>query len=289
MRIKKRPYIFFILPALAFFTIFYYFPIGFAAVMSLHNWRIIGTPKFIGLANYITLLFRSTSFKVAFKNTVFFTSWYVILNLIFGLSLALLLDRLTRRLSTLMRVICFLPVVSSMVGMSLAWKFIFEPMYGLANHVLSYVGLGPYGWLKSTDMAMASVIIVSVWKQLGFFAIISLAGLQAIPGVYYESARIDGASSSHLFWNITLPLLRPTIVLQIIIGTIWGFHTFTQIFVLTKGGPGEVTTTLAMYIYRTGIEFLRMGKASAAAFLLSIFIVSLAILQYRLISGRTYY
>lgn len=288
MRIKKRPYLFFILPALVFFTIFYYFPIVYAGIMSLHRWRIIGTPRFIGLQNYIMLLFESTSFRVTFKNTVFFTFWYVILNLIFALFLALFLNKLTRGLSTVMRVICFLPVVSSMVGMSIAWKWMFEPTLGLVNYILSYVGLGPFGWLKSTDMAMASIIIVSVWKQLGFFTIIFLAGLLAIPIMYYESARIDGASRFRLFWNITLPLLRPIIALQLIITTIWGFRIFTQVFVLTMGGPGEATMTVVMYMYITGIELLMMGKACAAAFVVSICIVSLSILQYHLVS-RTYY
>lgn len=272
------------MPAILFFALFYYFPIVYAGTMSFFRWKIVGTPQFLGIQNYISILFKSTTFRSAFKNTVVFTFWYVIANIIFSLGIAMLINSLSKVVGVFLRIVSFLPVVASMVGISFTWKWLFEPTHGLINHILGYIGLGPYGWLKSPDMALGSVILVSVWKQVGFFTIIFLAGLQTIPVMYYESAKIDGASPFRCFWNITLPLLRPTIALQIVIATIGGFKTFTQIFVLTEGGPGGSTMTTSMYIYKTGFMLLQMGKASAVAFIVSIVIITLAIIQYRAIS-----
>jgi multiple sugar transport system permease protein len=281
---KHKILLLFLAPSLVFFTLFYYAPIIYGLVMSFYQWKIIGIPSYVGLQNYRQVLFNSTAFTTAFRNTVVFTFWFVILNVSFSLFIAVNLDVLPKALRDLTRVVCFLPVVASMVGMSLVWKWLLDPSYGLINQLLGLIRLGPYGWLKSIDMAMGSVIAASVWKQSGFYTIVFVAGLQTIPSVYYESAVIDGASSARRFWHITVPLLRPIIALQLIMATITGFKTFTQIFVLTKGGPGNSTMTTSMYIYRTGFMNLQMGRASAAALLVSVLLIVLSIVQYRMTS-----
>lgn len=282
---KKRAAYFFTLPTFLFFITIFYIPIGFAAIISFHRWSVVGHSEFVGWQNYEGIFTRNSIFLIALKNTFFFTFGYVVLIVVSSLLIATFINKLDKRLGSPLKTICFLPVVSAMVGISIVWKWIYEPHFGLANQLLGYIGLGPFSWLKSTDTAMISVIIASVWKRMGFYMIILLAGLQNIPEEQYEAAKIDGASRFQLFWYITLPLLRTIILFVIVIVTIRGFRAFTQIFIMTRGGPGNATKVAAIAIYQTAFRFFQMGKGSAMAFILFILIFVLSYVQLRFFSS----
>lgn len=283
---KTRAAYFFTLPTLLFFVIIFYIPIGFAAIMSFHRWSVLGSAKFLGWRNYEEIFTRSPIFLIALKNTFLFTFGYVVLIVISSLFVAAFINKLGR-LGIPLKTACFLPVISSMVGISIVWKWIYQPHFGLANQLLGYIGLGPFSWLMSPATAMISVIIASAWKRMGLYVIILLAGLQNIPEAQYEAAKIDGASKFQLFRHITLPLLWPVILFVIVIVTIRGLRAFTQIFIMTRGGPGNATRVAAIAIYHTAFRTFQMGKGSAMAFILFILIFVLSYFQIRFFSSTT--
>jgi ABC-type sugar transport system permease subunit len=180
-----------------------------------------------------------------------------------------------------MRGVIFMPVVTSMVAVSLMFVWLYQPMYGVLNYVLEFVGLGPYDFLNSPTQVMPSIVAMSVWKSVGYTMVLFLAGLTTIPSELYEAARVDGASGLQSFIHITIPLLKPTTLFALVTGMIGGFQVFTQIYVMTGGGPGTASRTLVMHIYETGFKFFEMGRASALAFLLFALVLVITILQLK--------
>lgn len=270
----------FLLPNLIGFLTFIVFPLISSLAISFTNWDLISTMEFIGIENYKQLL-SDNEFWSAFKHTITFIVGYLPLVMIFGLACALLLNRKVN-FRAFFRAAYFLPVVTSWVAVSLVWKWLFNPSYGLINYFLSFVGIDGLNWLQDENLAMPAIIITSVWKDIGFVMVIFLGGLQNISTSYYEAAEIDGANSWKKFWNITLPLLTPTTFFVTIISLINSFQVFDQVMIMTEGGPGGATNVLVQNIYNHAFRYFEMGYASAMSWILFIVIFVITLIQMRI-------
>jgi multiple sugar transport system permease protein len=273
----------FLSPGLILFSIFTVFALGFSFYLTFHEWNIIEPDKpFVGLQNYRDMI-DDESFRRSVINTVYFTSATVPLTMLVGLSIALLLNRPIRARG-LFRTLYFLPVVTPFVVVSIIWKWLYNSQYGLFNYYLLKAHLidEPLGWLSDQNLAMPAVILMSVWSGVGFSMVVYLAGLQSVPAELYEAADVDGASAFSKLRYITVPLLRPTTLFLLVIGVIGSFQIFTQIFVMTSGGPVERTTTMVYYIYQSAFKFYQMGYASTLAWALTVMLLGFTILQVRL-------
>ncbi len=254
-------------------------PVLAAIGISFANWDVITPPSFAGLANYQRLL-RDPTFSKALINTVYYVGVMVPVSTVLSLALALLMNQKLRAI-TWYRTAYFLPVVSSTVAVALVWSWIYSKDFGLLNFVLRSVGLDPIAWLSSTKWAMPAVIIMGVWGTLGEGMIIFLAGLQSISQSYYEAAEVDGASGWQKLRRITLPLITPSLFFYFIITMINAFQTFEQIYIMTRGGPVNSTTTIVYYIYRNAFRNFKMGYASAQAIVLFAIIMVLTLIYWR--------
>jgi multiple sugar transport system permease protein len=200
------------------------------------------------------------------------------LDIVCALSLALLLNRPIRGMAAY-RAIYFVPVVTSLIAVAMVWQWLYHTEVGVVNYLFNLVGLPGVNWLGSTEWAMPAVIFMSVWKAMGYYAVIFLAGLQGIPTHLYEAASVDGASGSQRFWKITLPLLSPTMFFVLVISIIQAFQVFAQVFIMTKGGPGNATQTIVYFIYNSGFVWFRMGYAAAASWILFAIIFAITAIQ----------
>lgn len=270
----------FILPSLLAFTIFFFIPIIVGVYYSMTNYT--GLSKnfdFIGIQNYLKM-FSDKYFIASVKNNFIYAFFYSISTLIVSLFFATVLNHI-HKLKKLFRVVFFLPYISSMVSVAIIWKMIFNPVSGPLNTMLIQIGIeNPPLWLASTTWALYAVIIVSVWKTSGYYMLIFLAGMQSIPDTMYESASLDGASSIQKFTRITLPLLSPTIFLNIVLIIINSFQVFDLINVMTGGGPGMSTNVLAYRIYYEAFQNTNMGYASAIAYFLFVVILAFTLIQF---------
>ncbi|MFQ6617998.1 MAG: carbohydrate ABC transporter permease [Fidelibacterota bacterium] len=181
----------------------------------------------------------------------------------------------------LLRTLYFLPSVSSFVAISLVWTWLYHPQFGLANYILGFLGLGPFGWLSEPSTALISIMIMTIWMGIGYQMVIFLAGLQGIPEGLYEASRIDGASAWQRFWNITLPLLKPTTFFVLVTSVIASFQVFTSIYVMTEGGPMRSTDVVVYHIYKNAWDYLKMGYASAMAWVLFLIIMAATWIQFK--------
>lgn len=283
-RIRKNldAYVFLSVPLLLF-SIFTLFALGFSFYLTFHQWSIIEPERpFVGLQNYRDML-DDTSFARAIVNTFYFTAVSVPLGMLFGLGVALLLN-LPLRARGILRTLYFLPFVTPFVVVAIIWKWLYNGDFGLINYYLLQLHLisDPLRFLSDRNLAMPSVIIMSVWASVSFSMVIYLAALQAIPEELYEAARVDGAGRwAQLRW-ITVPMLRPTTLFLLVIGIIGSFQVFTQIFVMTSGGPVERTTTVVYYIYQSAFKFYEFGYASTLAFALFAMLLVFTVIQLRL-------
>ena len=276
---KIIPYLF-IAPTLAIFTLWVLAPILYAAYMSFFEWNGISTPEFAGLENY-KRLFGDAVFWLSLRNTLTYCAGVVPLSMAFGLLAALGLNRKNLRGRAFLRTIYFLPFVISAVATGTTAGWIFGDSFGIVNKLLVSVGLEKVKWLSSREMAMLTVIITTVWIRLGFNMLIYLAGLQSIPQELIESSRLDGASPRQQFRHITLPLLRPTTFLLLILNIIFSFEAFDLVFIMTNGGPGYATTVLTVFIYNTAFQTQRFGYASAIGLVFMAIIMSITLVQWR--------
>lgn len=277
--IKIAPYIF-IAPNILLFLTFMIIPILFTFYISFQEWGILGEPVFVGLGNYISML-SDKVFWISLWNTVYYTVGTVPFEMVLGLAGAILLNRKIP-LRAFFRSVFFAPVVVSLVASGLIWSWMYNPNYGLFNHLLSMVGINGINWLASPEWAMPAVIITTLWVRIGYCLVIYLAGLQAIPGTLYEAAEIDGANSWQKFWYMTLPLLKNTTIFVLVIEVIHGFMVFDLIYTMTNGGPGYSTTVIVQYIYQKAFVEGDMGYASAIGTVFFLMIMSLTALQLRL-------
>lgn len=267
----------FLTPALILLAIFVLLPIAYIFYLSFTagNFTLVGT-HWVGLKNYWRLALNPDFWQVI-KNTVYFTGATVIPSLVIPLALAVLLDR-TIALRGLLRSAYFLPSIVSIVAAGLGFRWLFQTE-GPVNSLLGTIHIAPIAWLEKPFWAMGVIILVSIWKQLGFNMVVFLAGLQAIPPSRYEAAELDGANSWQQFWYITLPGLRPTIVFATVTTVIFTLRSFEQVYVITEGGPLNSTNLLVYYIYQEAFGQFDFGYAAAAATVLLVVTLVLVYLQ----------
>ncbi|CAN7377781.1 sugar ABC transporter permease [Bosea sp. LjRoot90] len=283
LRRELTPYLF-LAPFFLTFIAFWLGPIIASLIYSFTDWRGFASPRFIGFANY-TKLFADPRFWVALKNTLFYGVVYVTILNLSALALALCLDSLWLRFKNAIKVGFFLPVTISLVVAAVIFEMIFAKGVGLLNIVQKGLGLGEIDWLGDPRFSIWAIIILRVWRALGYYAVIYFAGLQGIPGDIKEAARLDGCSPWQVTHHVTLPLLKPVILFGVIMSTIWALELFDEPWVLTKGGPADSTLTIVIYLYQAGFQYVELGYAAAVSYVLTLMIVAIAIVQ-KLLSGR---
>jgi multiple sugar transport system permease protein len=275
----------FLLPNLLGFLIFTALAVVASAAISLTSWDLLSSPEFVGVQNYVDLLTDDPLFRTVLWNTFYFTIVSVPASTVIALALALTFNTGLRAIP-LFRTAYFLPVITATVVVALIWRWFYNPDFGILNYVLYELGVdSPPNWLASRKWAMPSVIILSVWKQVGYNMVIFLAGLQAIPASLYEAASIDGAGPVQRFRNITLPLLTPTTFFVLVISIIGSLQVFDAVLVLTDGGPANATRTMVYHIWEEAFVFLEMGYAAAVAWILFFIVFLVTVLQWKL-QGR---
>lgn len=270
----------FLAPAYVVFAVFTFIPVIQSFYLSLFEYSLLSfrAPVYVGFQNFIDI-FCDKVFWTATLNTAIYAIGTVPIRLALGLLVALLLNAKLIGLK-FYRASYFLPVVTSMVAAAIIWMLVFDASNaGLANRFLNLLNIAPQGWLADSSLAMVAVVIMSIWKDLGYCMLIYLAGLQGIPTELYEAAEIDGTSTWQKFWYITLPLLKPTTFFILTTQIIGAFQVFTQTYVMTGGGPGYSTTTLINLLYTKGFQEFNMGYASALAVLLFVTLLLVTMLQ----------
>ncbi len=290
MQITKRgrlAVILFLLPCLTGLVLFSVIPVLYAFLLSFTDWDGLkpvdlpgGVPSFVGLDNYISILSGEEFWRVL-RNTAVYVVLYIPVILIASMSAALLLNRPYRGVG-LYRVLFYIPVLTSWVAGSLIFKSLLSPEYGGVNELLGWIGVEGPGWLYDPVWAMPGIVLASIWKDMGFFALIFLGGLQSIDPVYYEAAKIDGANVWQRMKHITLPLLSPVTFFVIVICLIFSFQLFPQVMIMTDGGPHGATQVMVERIYRYSFNYFKMGYASAFSFILFAIIFLFTWLQLKL-------
>jgi multiple sugar transport system permease protein len=273
----------FLAPGLILFSIFTVFALGFAFYLTFHEWSMIEPDRpFVGLQNYSEMI-HDEDFRRSIINTVYFTGASVPLSMAVGLGLALLLNQ-ALRLKGLLRTMFFLPQVTPFVVIAIIWKWLYNGDYGLFNYYLlkTHLIADPLHWLSDENLAMPAVVLMSVWAGVGFSMVVYLAGLQAVPEELLEAAKVDGAGMFVRLRHVTLPQLRPTTLFLLVMGIIGSFQVFTQIFVMTSGGPVDRTTTIVYFIYEAAFKFYEMGYASTLAYALFAMLLVFTVIQLRL-------
>jgi ABC-type sugar transport system permease subunit len=264
------------------FVVFRFIPIIFAFVFSFTKISVMQGLKgvaWIGLNNFRDLV-SDEWFHVAFVNTFKYVLMYVPAVLIIALFLAIILNSMVY-FKEVLRLLYYLPYISSIVAVSLIWMILYAPDFGPINNFLRALGVrNPPGWISSSKWALPSIAIMGIWSHVGYAMIIFLAGLQSIPGVYYEAAEIDGASKWRQFLVITIPLISPTMFFLMITTVIGAFQIFAQVNVMTQGGPGNSTQVLVYYIYTSAFTYNKLGYASAVAVVLFAIVMVFTSLQW---------
>jgi multiple sugar transport system permease protein len=287
MRREWSAYVF-LLPGFLVFSVFTVFGVVFSLYLSFHQWDILNPVKpYVGTRNYSGLL-QDPNFRQSVVNTVYYTFVSIPLTLAAGLGAALLLNQKIRGRS-FFRAIFYLPVITPLVISAIVWKFIYNGDYGLLNYYLTRLHLisQPIEWLGNPSLAMPSVIAFSVWQSFGFTMVVYLAGLQAIPQEIVEAAEVDGAGAFQRFRRVIFPMLAPTTFFLVVVMVIQSFQAFTQIAIMTGGGPIGSTTTIVFYMYQQAFQFFRMGYASAVTWALFILVFIFTVAQVRIYARRS--
>lgn len=270
----------FLSPSLLGLLVFVLGPTAFSLAIGFTDWNGLQRPVWVGLGNY-GQLFSDDLFGKSLANTVLYTAEFIPLTLVSCTVLALLINRTTAGISVV-RVLFFLPIVTDMISVSFVWTWIYHYRFGVLNYILSLVGIAPQAWLGDARWALFALVILSVWRWAGYFALILVAGLQGIPKEVQEAALIDGAGRRQLVTKITLPLLTPTLFFVITTGIMSSLQVFEQMWVMTKGGPLNSTISICMLLYRQGFQFLKMGYASAIAWVLFLLIFGVTAINWML-------
>lgn len=276
---RNIPY-FLILPALLGFVVFKAYPILAAMYISLTTGAGAAT-KFVGLDNYVRLV-NDPLFWTALWNTGLILVVQVPIMLILALLLALALNSQFVRLRSVWRLGVFMPSLTGLVAYGVMFSVILRKDSGLLNWMLSFFGVDPIDWLGSTFWARIAIVIALTWHYTGYTAVIYLAGLQSIPKDLYEAAMVDGAGAVRRFWSITIPQLRPILLLTIVLSTIGTLQLFDEPFVLTGGGPDNTTLTISLYLYQNGFRYFDFGYAAAIAYALTLIVAGFGIVQMRM-------
>lgn len=289
MRRQWSAYLF-LAPTLVLFAVFTVAAVGYAFYLSFHQWNILEPTKpFVGLDNYQRLV-QDDRFAGSIVNTLLYTAVSVPATMALGLLIALLLNNPIRGRG-LFRTLFYLPVITPLVIAAIIWKWVYNGDFGLLNYYLMQVGLirEPLLWLSDPNLAMPAVIGVSVWKSVGFAMVVYLAGLQAIPEDYYDAAKIDGADGLRRLRDITIPLLTPTTLFLAVISVLGALQVFTEIFIMTAGGPLRRTTTIVYNIYTTAFKNFDMGYAAAMAFGLFALMFAFTLVQMKVMRNEVEY
>jgi ABC-type sugar transport system permease subunit len=270
----------FILPNFIGFLIFVLIPVSFSLILSFMKWDGFNPMSFAGLGNFQAVI-REGLFRQSLGRTFIFTVACVFFTLFASLGLAVLLNK-NIRAKEMFRGVIFFPYVASIVSIAVVWRLLFMKDMGPINAFLRFIGISnPPGWFGTTKWALPGVIIVAIWKSMGYYMIIYLAALQDVPRELYEAASIDGASPRQFFWRITMPILLPATFFVVLMLTINSFKSFDLIFALTEGGPGTATTLLSNYIYNKAFIAFNYGQTSAAAMVLFIIVGTITFIQFR--------
>ena len=280
-------------PFTAIFAVFLLLPILASLALSFTSFSIGNiqdwtSAQFVGIDNY-TKLFSDTAFIKALRNTAYFVVVGVPCTIVLGLVLAVALNQGIGKLQALFRVGFYLPVITSIVAVAVVWRYMLEPDVGILNAALAQVGIAGPDWLGDPNTTMPSIIALGVWRNIGNSMVLFLAALQTVDPQLYEAARVDGAKGRQLFRHVTVPMLRPAILFTTVITTIGYLQVFEEPFVMTgpDGGSDQSGFTASLFVYQQGFRFFNLGYASAAAYTLFLFIVVLAIVQFRLLRTRS--
>ncbi len=278
----------FILPSLVFLSLFVIVPLIITLYLSCTRYNILTPARWIGFSNFVKLFSEGSLFLKAFLNTFMYVAGVIPFTIGIALLLAMVLNKALKFI-VVFRAIYYTPVITSMVAVAIVWSWIFNPEIGVANRVLETLGLPTSEWLRNPNLTMFCIVVVAVWKGIGYYMLIYLAGLQGIPKYLYEVARLDGAGRWSMFWHITLPLLKPTTFFVFVVLCINSFQVFDQIYVMTKGGPMDASTVVVYRIFVNGFTFLRMGYASSMAVILFLVILVFTYFNVRLLKGEVEY
>ena len=279
----------FLAPTLIGLGLFTFLPILASIALAFFRWDIITDPQFVGLDNFAQIAADPT-IRVSFLNTIAFVIIAVTLQLALALGLAVLVNaKMPALLRSFFRSVLFFPLILSAAPVSIIMSYLFNENFGLVNHFLNMFGIGNVAWLTSPQGAMVVVVLVYVWQNFGFSFLLFLGGLASIPKEVYEAAQVDGATSWRQFWRITFPLVSPTTLVASVMAIISALQIFDQPYVLTRGGPGDSTRTAVMVIYESAFKQLEFGKASAIGIVLTILIMLVTALQFRLSRRFVFY
>lgn len=284
--VEKHPVLVFTFPAAVVVFILMVFPVGYTFYMSLHSWYAssLTSPEFIGLQNFRRAFFEDERFRNALWLTVYFTVLATGLQVVLGVALALLLNRPFRG-KGFFRSIFLLPMVATPVAIALVWMMMYNPTLGVMNYLVGMVGLGPYKWVSNVRIVIPALAVVDTWEWTPLITLITLAGLATLPLEPYESALIDGATPAQMFWRITLPLLRPAIMVALLFRAIDCLKTFDIIYVMTAGGPGFASETLNVYTFQVGLFYFHIGYACSLLVILFALVVGVSLVLIKIRRG----
>lgn len=289
--VRKTPLkyvLIFLLPSLLGFTLFNVIPIISSLGLAFTEWDLMTPIRFVGLDNFISMFTDDPLFWPSLGRTLLYASMSIPLGIVTSLLLALAMNRPLKGIA-IFRVIYFIPYVSSMIAVSMVWKWLYNDQFGLINTFLSLVGLPTQSWLNDASLVIPSLVLMDVWKGAGFGMLIYLAALQGIPEQLYEAATVDGANAFQRFFKITLPLLGPAHFYMLVTGLIGGFQVFDSVYLMTQGGPGFATRVYAYNLYQTAFRQFQMGYASAMAWFLFFIIFAVTLLQFKRLGGKVQY
>ena len=290
---QKMSYVF-VAPAVLLFLIFVLGPLIASFYWSFTEYDGIHAPRWIGLDNYKTIFLNDPRFWKSIRNTIFYTVGVIPSGVALSLLLAIAVDQQIKG-KNFFRMIYFIPSVTSVIALSVIWKWLFAgEKYGLINYFLILIGLKPVDWLMSPTLTLPAIMIMSIWAGMGYNMILFLAGLQTIPTTVYEAADIDGANIWDKFWNITLPLLKPTMVFVVIMGFIVSFQVFESIYIMTEsefgiGGVLDSALTVVAYLYDMGFRKFQMGYASALGYIVFLVVFTITIINIKFVKTKVEY
>ena len=266
-------------PGMSGFLIFIVIPLIASIAISLHNWPLYGDPEFVGAENYARLLSgEDPAFYTVLGNTLVFAIGYTAVNLVVSTGIAVWLHSLPDW-APFFRVLFFIPVVTPMVANALIWRVMLDDQ-GVINGILAAIGITGPSWLGHPTWAMVSLIMMSLWQAVGYNIVVLAAGLNNINPAIMEASKIDGTTAWSRFWRVTFPMLSPSLFFASVMTVIGAFKVFTQPFMLTKGGPGESTNTLVLYLYRSAFSYDKLGLASSLAWVLFVLVMLVTALQF---------
>jgi multiple sugar transport system permease protein len=284
--VEDHPVLVFTLPAVVVVFVLMVFPVFYTVYMSLHSWfaSSLTAPEFIGLQNFKRAIAQDERFRNAILLTIYFTLLATALQLVLGIALALLLNRPFRG-KGFFRSIFLMPMVATPVAIALVWMMMYNPTLGVMNYLVGLVGLGPYKWVSDVRIVIPALAAVDTWEWTPLITLITLAGLATLPLEPYESALIDGATPAQMFWRITLPLLRPTIIVALLFRSIDCLKTFDIIYVMTAGGPGFASETLNVYTFQVGLFYFHIGYACSLLVILFALVLGVSLILIKVRRG----